>query len=294
MMAQQSSKLIPWTHLLNIQTVITRVSSGPANWNRTALYAGHPCSNCHKRSFLTLHRPLVAMCPCYREVKWAGGSLKFSVYQKPMHTDHHLQFDSHNDMEHKMGVIRIHTCRANIIITKEEDKEKEFRHTKKVQNITSYYNQMWQAHRRKKYKINTSLSLPQYPTQSQRHCHPTLCGGITEPINRMIIIRKEVAAHAQSNITIGGILVVPKDSDNPDCQVVCKSSCKDRDGQYVGQTERALKTRIKAHTRDLSPIGHHMSFHQHNLDQCQLFARVYQTIFKDSFCYISGAATNIK
>ena len=33
-------------------------------------------------------------------------SLKFSVYREPTHTDQYLQFQNHQPMEHKMGVIR--------------------------------------------------------------------------------------------------------------------------------------------------------------------------------------------
>ncbi len=52
------------------------------------------------------------------------GLIKFSVYRKPTHTDQNLQFDSHQPMEHKMGMIRTLTHRANTIITEDKDKER--------------------------------------------------------------------------------------------------------------------------------------------------------------------------
>ncbi len=56
--------------------------------------------------------------------------LKFSAYRKSSHTDQYLLFDSHQLMEHKMGVIRTLTHRSNTIITEEEDKEEEVLHIK--------------------------------------------------------------------------------------------------------------------------------------------------------------------
>ncbi len=74
-----------------------------------------------------------------------NGSLKFSVYRKPTHTDQYLQFDSHQPMEHKMGMTRTLTHRANTVITEDEDKEEEVQHIKKVLSIAGYSKWPWQA-----------------------------------------------------------------------------------------------------------------------------------------------------
>ena len=54
--------------------------------------------------------------------RMTGESLKFSVYGKPTYTDQFLQLQSHQPMEHKMGVIRTLTHRADTIISDRQDK----------------------------------------------------------------------------------------------------------------------------------------------------------------------------
>ena len=70
--------------------------------------------------------------------RMSGGSLKFSVYRKPTHTDQYPQFQSHQPMEHKIGVIRTLTHRADTIISDAQDTEREVKHLKKVLSIAGY------------------------------------------------------------------------------------------------------------------------------------------------------------
>ena len=64
--------------------------------------------------------------------RMTDGSLTFRVYIKPTHTDQYLQFQSHQPMEHKMGVIKTLTHRADTIISDTQDKEREIKHLKEV------------------------------------------------------------------------------------------------------------------------------------------------------------------
>ncbi len=54
-----------------------------------------------------------------------SGGLSFSVYRKATHTDHYLQFDSHQPLEHKLGVMRTLRHRANTTVS---DKNTSKRH----------------------------------------------------------------------------------------------------------------------------------------------------------------------
>ena len=92
--------------------------------------------------------------------------------------------------------------------------------------------------------------------------------GVTEPISRLI--RKTgVAAHDKPHTTIRSILVAPKDKDHPQdkCGAVYQLTCHDCEASYIRETERALKQRTKEHQKDSSPIGHHMGYTKHKVDQ---------------------------
>ena len=56
------------------------------------------------------------------------GSLNSTVYRKPTHTDHYLQFDSHHPLIHKLGVIRTLHYRANTVISNPQDIAEEKDH----------------------------------------------------------------------------------------------------------------------------------------------------------------------
>ena len=60
------------------------------------------------------------------------GSLSFTVYRKPTHTDHYLQFSSHQPLQHKLGVIRTLKHRCDTICSTEEAKLQEIQHLQKV------------------------------------------------------------------------------------------------------------------------------------------------------------------
>ena len=191
--------------------------------------------------------------------RMTDGSLKFSVYRKPTHTDQYLQFQSHQPMEHKMGVIRTLTHRADTIISDPQDKEREIKQLKKVLMLrdTPSGPGMLRGERRSDHTPGTgTVTGPR-----------VYIGGVTEPISRLI--RKTgVASHAKPHTTISSIPVAPKDKDHPQdkCGVVYQLTCHDCEASYIGETERALKQRLKEHQKDSSPVGHHMGYNKHKVD----------------------------
>ncbi len=55
-----------------------------------------------------------------------SGNLSFQVYRKLTHTDQYLSFSSHHPLQHTLGVICTLSDRAETIVSKEEDKVREF------------------------------------------------------------------------------------------------------------------------------------------------------------------------
>ena len=173
-------------------------------------------------------------------------------------------FDSHQPMEHKIGVIRTLRHRADHIITEEDDKIAEYEHLKTVLSIAGYTKWAWQTPGKKKLSPH-----PRTYTDARPKGHVTLpfVAGVTEAITRRI--RKTgVAVHSRPHSTIRKLLVAPKDKDKPEdkCGVVYHLTCKDCNAQYVGETERALKKRLAEHKRDSSPVGEHVFAQKHHLE----------------------------
>ena len=63
-------------------------------------------------------------------------------------------------------------------------------------------------------------------------------------------------------------ILISKDKDHPQdkCGVVYQLTCRDCEASYIGETERALKQRLKEHQKDSSPVGHHMGYSKHKVD----------------------------
>ena len=193
------------------------------------------------------------------------GSVKFQVYSKPTHTDAYLQFDSHQPLEHKMGVIRTLRHRAKTIITKPEDNEAELQHLRKVLSISGYPKWAWHAPGGNKTTPHPKADQP----RPKGHITLPFISGITEPICRLV--RKAgVAAHVRPHQTIRRMLVAPKDKDemNKKCDTVYHLRCADCPAEYVGESGKSLRTRISQHTRpDSRPVGEHLSEYSHKLDK---------------------------
>ena len=109
-----------------------------------------------------------------------GGSLEFSVYRKPTHTDQYLSFVSHQPLGHKLGVIRTLTHRANSLCSTVTNKNKELEHLQKVLTISEYPKWIW------KFPSSKKTPRERITRMSSPKGHLTLpyVGGVTEAISR--------------------------------------------------------------------------------------------------------------
>ena len=142
--------------------------------------------------------------------KNADGRLSFSVYRKNTHTDQYLHFNSHQPLQHKLGVIRTLKHRAKTIFSNTDILDKELNHIQGALSVCGYTKAIW----------NTSASEKISPKPRTKD-YTTPVGsitilyvqGVTEGLSR--IIRKAgVTVHTKPTNTIRSMLVAPKNKPN--------------------------------------------------------------------------------
>ena len=196
--------------------------------------------------------------------KGPEGKLSFSVYRKKTHTDQYLQFQSNQPLQHKLGVIRTLHHRCQTICSDPKAKKAETLHLKKVLSVSGYTKGAWDTALQPK-----TPKVAQDPNRNPSKGSVTLpyVGHLSDAVAR--VLRKSgVSVHMKPYNTLRSKLVHPKDKVEPKDKtgVVYHIKCKDCDSSYVGETERALKKRLKEHKRSSSPVGHHMMYNTHEFE----------------------------
>ena len=195
----------------------------------------------------------------------ADGALHFSVYRKPTHTDHYLQYDSHQPLQHKLGVIRTLKNRVTTHCSTPQAKAAEESHIKHVLSISGYTKWSWQVAQAKK-KQNRA---PPDKSTNKRKGYVVLpyCAGTSEALARKFR-NAGVAAHHRPYMTTRRLIVAPKDPTpiSDQAGVIYRINCQDCTSCYVGETERPLRIRTKEHHRDSSPVASHATTKRHSID----------------------------
>ena len=195
------------------------------------------------------------------------GSTKVTIYRKPTHTDQYLNFESNHHLQHKRSVVRTLMDRVDKLVTKEEDQEQERNHVKTALKANGYKPWMFKTPKpRKKQDSNNPGN------QSQKKINVPLpyIRGISEKLTKIFRDHGVNAYHKPVN-TIRSFLVHPKDKtpDSNKCGVVYKIDCPDCTDTYVGETARALGTRINEHTtttaQTLTAVGEHSKQMDHKI-----------------------------
>lgn len=192
------------------------------------------------------------------------GTLSFSVYRKPTHTDQYLQFSSHQPLQHKLGVIRTLSHRATTLCSTEEARNEEMEHLKEVLSVSGYQKWAWNLPGS---NITRPRSSSMATTPSRGHVSMPYVQGVTEALSRRV--RKlGVSVHPRPINTIRGKLVRPKDKTNKldNSGVIYKIDCEDCPETYIGETKRNLRKRVNEHKRENSPVGAHMLENHHHFE----------------------------
>ena len=175
------------------------------------------------------------------------GSLETKVYRKPTHTDQYLNWDSNHHLEHKRSVVRTLLRRAERIVSREEDKKKEVKHVKKVLKVNGYRNWIFKLPKK---KTGTEQVEPE-PGFKKKKTPVALpyIKGLSEKLQRIFRQHGIQSFHKPFN-SLRSMIVKPKDNSEKmkKCGVVYSVKCGTCDKEYIGETARALGTRMKEHT----------------------------------------------
>jgi hypothetical protein len=177
------------------------------------------------------------------------GSLKTTDYRKKTHNAQYLQFDSNHHLSHKRSVVRTLMHRAEVAVTDQEDVQKEKKHVREVLSDNGYQKWMYKVPIRKQKICETPQKkrLRQVPIPYMR--------GLSEKLQGTFDKYNIGVIHKPFN-TIRSALVKPKDKTSKldVCGTVYLITCSTCNQSYVGETTRALKTRLKEHTRTAGPL----------------------------------------
>ncbi len=211
-------------------------------------------------------------CSDHEERGW----LTMSVYHKPTHTDQYLNFSSHQPLQHKLGVIRTLTHRAETIITEEKDKDEEKVKIKTALKKCGYPDWAFTVANKKNDKTQMGeksadrVNKGKVPSVTMPYIQ-----GASDALRR-ILTKHGVQVHLKPYNTIQQFLVNPKDPRPKDDMsgAVYYIPCGDCDASYVGENERLFKKRIQEHKRPSnknSPVVDHHKSSGHNIDERNIY-----------------------
>ena len=196
------------------------------------------------------------------------GSTRVTIYRKPTHTDQYLNFESNHHLQHKRSVVRTLTDRVEKLVTTEQDKLLELNHVKSALRANGYTSWIMKAPKPKKkpskdqpgeQRFNISVPLPYVK-------------GVSEKLSNIFRDHGVSSYHKPMN-TIRSLLVHPKDKtpDGDKCGVIYKINCPECEETYIGETARAMQTRLKEHKRTtgntaLTAVGEHILHYKHKID----------------------------
>ncbi|XP_072014754.1 uncharacterized protein [Amphiura filiformis] len=168
----------------------------------------------------------------------SDGTLNSTVYRKPTHTDHYLQFDSHHPLIHKLGVIRTLQYRADTVISNSEDIPEEKDHLQKALGNCGYPG--WAFTKANKTKDSTKPTTGEVNHDNRTQVTIPYIAGLSERLKNSFKSFGITTCFKPTNI-LRGKLVHVKDKTPRDkqCNLVygITRAAPDCGDSYVGETK---------------------------------------------------------
>ena len=207
------------------------------------------------------------------------GRIKVDVFRKKTHTDKYLNFTSNHPPQHKRSVVNTLLDRADKIPSTNRGKRKERKHVINVLKDNGYPLEFIRSCENKRRRQNKKLSSQNNENVTQNIAGPSnhivipYIKGVSEKISR-ILQRENIRVSFQPVRTLQQEFPKPKDKldSNNTRNIVYRINCSACDFSYYGQTNRALKIRIKEHERAVqhrdknSKIAQHVEKCDHRMD----------------------------
>ena len=191
------------------------------------------------------------------------GNLKLRVYRKKTHTNQYLSFNSHHPLHQKLGVVRTLLDRCEGIISEEQDRVEERDTIKSALQVCGY--PPWAIEKVKKQQLEKgeSKNSKQKKHQDRKDQNKGMVvlpyvAGVSEKLAR-IFKKRQVSTAMRPHTTLKGLLVHPKDKSDPK-EGVYRIDCGGCDKVYVGETKRALKTRVGEHRKEVEELEKSMVY----------------------------------
>ena len=195
----------------------------------------------------------------------SDGTIRTRIFRKETHTDQYLNFGSNHPLEHKRGVLRTLTHRAESVVSDPQERSKELEHISNVLSVNGYPEWLLVEGKTEK-KERSEEGQGKTSSSDKRRKRPIVIPyvkGASEQMRR-VLGGYGIPTYFKPTNTLRQLLVRPKDRLDQEKIVgpIYRITCDDCEATYVGETERSLKARFDEHKRP-SSISSEVSRHLH-------------------------------
>jgi len=179
-------------------------------------------------------------------IRKEDGSIGHKVFRKKAHTDNYLHFDSHHHPAQKMGVLHTLFTRA-YRISDIDHAEEEISYLKRAFANLGYNSKSIYKAIQKAKSVKKNSKTKDTPTSN---AYLPYIQGVTDKIAK-ILDKKNIKTAFKPWSTIKQRMKSVKDNQDQLQQkgvYIIKCSCGD---QYIGETGRSVRIRLKEHSADL-------------------------------------------
>ena len=173
------------------------------------------------------------------------GNIEISIHRKKTHTDRYLHYTSHHPIHHKAGVVETLHHRVNTLLTNAEHQNKERQHINEALRRNGYPQSFLKKHTKVKQQEQRTND---NDVEWKGFATLPYVSGVTERIER-VLRSNSIRTVVKPLSTLRKSLSRPKDviPKEKKTGVVYGIPCADCDLVYIGETKRALSTRVKEH-----------------------------------------------